>query len=68
MQSNGIEYLEPYRASFGLLVNAVGNLFMIPNYGIMGAAVATVLSQFVVCFIAPLISKKSYKLLQVQIF
>ena len=29
LQSNGIEYLEPYRASFGLLVNAVGNLIMI---------------------------------------
>ena len=57
LQSNGIEYLEPYRASFGLLVNAVGNLFMIPNYGIMGAAVATVLSQFVVCFIALNIKK-----------
>lgn len=68
LQSNGIEYLEPYRASCGLLVNAVGNLFMIPSYGIMGAAVATVLSQFVVCFIAPLISKKSYKLLKVQMF
>ena len=68
LQSNGFEYLEPYRASCGLLVNAVGNLFMIPSYGIMGAAIATVLSQFVVCFIAPLVSKKSYKLLKIQIF
>ena len=49
-------------------MNAVGNLFMIPSYGIMGAAIATVLSQFVVCFIAPLVSKKSYKLLKIQIF
>lgn len=39
-----------YRTAFGAIVNIVLNLVLIPKYGMQGAAIATVISQFVSVF------------------
>jgi O-antigen/teichoic acid export membrane protein len=67
LQSNNLTYLTPYRSLCGLATNVVGNLILIPAFGIAGAALATVLSQFAVCFLAPFISRRSMKLIRLQI-
>jgi O-antigen/teichoic acid export membrane protein len=61
-----------YRTMIGALCNVVLNLMLIPNYGIEGAAVATVISYFIAAyfsmlFIAPIqknfwLSTKSFNL------
>lgn len=44
---------------FGMLVNIVLNTIMIPRMGIMGAAYATLISQFVASVLAPVFFKKT---------
>jgi PST family polysaccharide transporter len=46
----------------GLLVNLVACLLLIPRYGAMGAAVGTVLSQFVAAFLSSFIHPKTRSL------
>lgn len=38
----------------GAIFNIITNLWFIPHMGIIGASLTTLMSQFVVCFIAPL--------------
>lgn len=68
LQSKNLGHLTPYRSMCGLVANVVGNVLLIPVFGIAGAAFATVFSQFSVCFIAPLFSKKSLALIKMQCF
>lgn len=44
---------------FGMLVNIILNIIMIPRLGIMGAAYATLISQFVASVLAPVFFKKT---------
>lgn len=46
---------------FGMVVNIVLNIIMIPRLGIMGAAYATLISQFVASVLAPVFFKKTRK-------
>jgi len=46
-----------FRTSIGAVINIVLNIFLIPKYGIKGAAIATVLSQFAVAFTIIVIPK-----------
>jgi len=46
-----------YRTFIGAVVNVILNIILIPKYGINGAAVATVVSQFTVAFMIVFISK-----------
>ncbi len=44
---------------FGMIVNIILNILMIPQLGIMGAAYATLISQFVASVLAPVFFKKT---------
>ena len=44
---------------FGMVANILLNLFLIPKYGILGAAVATLISQFVASVLTPVLFKKT---------
>jgi O-antigen/teichoic acid export membrane protein len=48
-----------YRTLAGVTVNIFLNLILVPFYGIMGAAFATLVSQFVSAFFSNLFFKKS---------
>lgn len=43
-----------YYLIYGLLVNVSLNLLLLPIIGIMGAAIATLITEFIICFIAPM--------------
>ena len=43
----------------GMIANVVLNLFLIPKYGVYGAAIATLISQFVASVLAPVLFKKT---------
>lgn len=56
------ENLQAYNViclGFGMVVNIVLNLFLIPRFGISGAAYATLLSQFVASVLGPLAFSKT---------
>lgn len=44
---------------FGMMSNIILNIFLIPKYGIIGAAYATLISQFVASVLAPVLFKKT---------
>jgi PST family polysaccharide transporter len=48
-----------YRTALGLLVNVASNLLLIPKYGVMGAAIATLLSQVVAAWLYDAIQKST---------
>lgn len=49
-----------FRTLIGAVINIVLNIFLIPKYGIKGAAIATVFSQFIVAFSIILIPKTRF--------
>ena len=51
-----------FRAFFGMFINVFLNLMLIPKYGIQGAAMATLISQFGAHYIFDLFSSKSRRL------
>jgi O-antigen/teichoic acid export membrane protein len=51
-----------YRTIFALLINIVLNFWLIPIYGIEGAAFATVISQFFLAYLSDAIFQKTRKL------
>ena len=56
------EDLNSYSKNFtiaGAVINLAANAIMIPIWGIRGAAIATLISQFSVCFIMPWLFKKT---------
>lgn len=48
----GMETVNLYRTVFGAIANVILNLFLIPKYGIVGAAIATLISYGVATFSA----------------
>ena len=56
--TEGMEIIIFYRAIFGAIVNVILNLVLIPRYGIIGSAIATLISYFVASF-SVLIFKRS---------
>lgn len=55
----GISYLRIYRAIYGLVINVALNFILIPRYGMMGAAYASLISQLVAAWISNSFSKKT---------
>jgi polysaccharide transporter, PST family len=51
----------------GAIINIILNLFLIPHYGCMGAAIATVISQIFASFLAHAIYPETRKLFLIQI-
>jgi O-antigen/teichoic acid export membrane protein len=70
MRSNWLvaENLQSYGALFtigGCVANIIGNWFLIPLFGIVGAAWATVISYAIAVFFIPLMFKKTRKIVYV---
>lgn len=57
--AEGLQIYSFYRAFAGLILNIVLNYFLIPLYGAVGAAIATVISQLVAVWILNSISPKT---------
>ena len=52
-------YLVKYILLTGVVVNISANLIMIPQFGIIGAAITTLITEFFVCLVAPLLFKQT---------
>jgi PST family polysaccharide transporter len=52
----GLQTHSFYRASLGMVVNVLLNLYLIPSYGVTGAAIATLISQICAAYIADYLS------------
>jgi len=50
LTNEGLQKLSLYRTLIGLVINVVLNLILIPVYGAMGAAIATLISYFFATF------------------
>jgi PST family polysaccharide transporter len=57
--NEGLTRFQMRRTVLGVLINVGLNLVFIPAYGIVGAAIATLISQLVVVFISNLLSSKT---------
>ncbi|MDD3595839.1 flippase [Sulfuricurvum sp.] len=57
--SENLQKLAFSRTFYGVIVNILLNILMIPKFGIYGAAIATLISQAVASYIADLFSKKT---------
>ena len=53
------EWIQMSRTALGLIVNVILNIYWIPNYGITGAAYATLISYFVASLLSDLLSPKT---------
>ncbi len=58
--SENLKYFEIYKTLFGLGVNVIFNFYLIPLYGINGAALATLISMFVAGYFAYALYGKSF--------
>lgn len=65
--AENLSYLSLYRTLSGAIVNILLNIFLIPIYGGLGAAIATVIAQAVASFISNAVNPKTRKLFKVQI-
>ncbi len=57
--AEGLQRYSFYRTLFGAILNVGTNLVVIPQYGIYGAAIATLVSQIVASYLFNVINKKS---------
>ncbi len=55
-----------YRTLLGMIVNVVLNILMIPMYGIIGAAIATLLGQITANLLYDVFDKQTYKSLKLK--
>ncbi|MFS7245324.1 flippase [Rahnella inusitata] len=55
----GITYLRIYRAIYGLVINVVLNFLLIPKFGMLGAAYASLFSQIIAAWISNAFTKKT---------
>lgn len=55
------------RTSVGAVLNVALNLYTIPYYGVIGAAISTVVSQFVTNFLFDLIDKRTMVIFKIKI-
>ena len=64
--AEGYQKLSLIRTSSGLVVNIILNIILISSYGIIGAAIATVVTKSYVVYFANLLNKKTYKMFNIQ--
>lgn len=57
--SEGLQHFDLYRAISGATINIVLNLILIPTQGMLGAAIATLISYAVPCFLFDLLHKRT---------
>lgn len=59
--AEGLMKLTLYRSCFGVIVNITLNVILIRNYGIIGAAISTLVSQVMASFVFDLLNKRTIK-------
>ena len=64
--AEGYQKLSLIRTSSGLIVNIILNLILISSYGIIGAAIATVVTKSYVVYFANLLNKKTHVMFSIQ--
>ncbi|MGR5291096.1 polysaccharide biosynthesis C-terminal domain-containing protein [Vibrio alginolyticus] len=64
---HGLQKFKVVRVTLGVFLNIILNFILIPLYGLIGAAVATVLSQLISSFFANYLSEKTRPLFFLQI-
>ncbi len=57
--NENLQRLAFYRALVGAIVNIVANIYLIPYFGVVGAAVGTLLSQFIAAYMFDLFNTKT---------
>jgi PST family polysaccharide transporter len=65
--AENLTYLSLYRTLTGAIINVLLNIFLIPLYAGLGAAIATVVAQAVASFIVNGLNPKTWKLFKIQI-
>jgi O-antigen/teichoic acid export membrane protein len=61
LTSENLQYLAFYRTLLGVIINIILNFVLIPVYGLIGSAIATVISYMVAGFIFDIFHKKTKK-------
>ena len=64
--AEGLQKYSFYRGLTGVVVNIVFNIWLIPLYGAMGAAIATVISQFMALYLFNVTNTKTRKMFIMQ--
>ena len=64
--AEGYQKLSLFRTSSGLVLNIILNLILIPFYGILGAAIATLITKSYVGYFANLFNKKTHVMFSIQ--
>ncbi|MGY8917833.1 MAG: hypothetical protein ACKVJ6_06125, partial [Flavobacteriales bacterium] len=64
--AEGYQKLSLVRTSTGFLLNVILNLILISYYGIIGAAIATLITKSYVVYFANLLNSKTYKMFNLQ--
>lgn len=57
--SENLQYLSLQRTLLGLLINILGNIFLIPSHGAVGAAISTVFSQAVAAWFSDVLQSRT---------
>jgi polysaccharide transporter, PST family len=65
--AEGLNHLALSRTLIGVIINVILNFFLIPVYGGLGAAIATVISQAFAAFLGHAINPKTRKIFQIQL-
>jgi polysaccharide transporter, PST family len=65
--AENLTHLSLYRTLSGAIVNIILNIFLIPTYGGLGAAIATVIAQAVASLLINGINPKTHKLFGIQL-
>ena len=60
--TENLQMLSFWRTFIGMLINVILNFFLIPKYGIEGAAFATIAANFFAAFLFDLFHKKTKKI------
>lgn len=64
--TEGLQKYSLYRGITGVIINIAINLILIPKYGTMGAAISTVISQFIALYLFNCFNSKTRELFYMQ--
>ena len=68
LTSENLQTIAFYRTLAGAIINIVLNLFLIPIYGIVGAAIATLVSYMFAGFLFDLFNSNTKKIFLMKVF
>ncbi len=57
--SENLQHLSFYRTFLGMIINVILNFVLIPIYGLIGSAIATIIAQMIAAFFLDIFSKKT---------